>query len=161
GMALVARRLPISEFIDHGANVQPDEVVDAFLRNTYPVLYRTTRHTVAVAGDTIPLGDVDVRVVASNGKTIQVTPPGAASNPYCNAFRRRPDVVTENAQSIGLVLSFGRFRMVDLGDLTANKQFELMCPANPIGPVDVMIVTHHGQPAGNTDVFVHAIEPRV
>jgi hypothetical protein len=51
--------------------------------------------------------------------------------------------------------------MVDLGDLTANKQFELMCPTNPVGTVDVLMVAHHGQPAGNTDVFVHAIEPRV
>ncbi len=161
GMALLARRITIREFIDHGSNVQPDAVVDAFLRNTYPVLYRTARHTVAVPGDIIPLGDVEVRAVTSAGKTIPVAPPGAAPNPYCAEFQHGRDISTENSQSIGLVLSFGRFRMVDLGDLTANKQFELMCPANPIGPVDVLMVTHHGQPAGNTDVFVHAVEPRV
>src|SRR5262245_20919720 len=161
GMASLARRITIREFIDHGANIQRDPVVDPFLRETYPVLYRSARHTVAVPGDAIPLGDVELRVVASAGKTINTTSPGATPNPYCDAFRRRPDVLTENSQSIGLVLSFGRFRLVDLGDLTANKQFELMCPANPVGPVDVLMVTHHGQPAGNTDVFVHAIEPRV
>jgi competence protein ComEC len=161
GMALLARHITIREFIDHGANVQPDPVVDAFLHKTYPVLYRTAKHTVAVPGDSIPLGDVDLRVVASGGNTIRMGPPGATPNPYCAAFRRRADVATENSQSIGLALSFGRFRMVDLGDLTANKQFELMCPANPVGPVDVLMVTHHGQPAGNTEVFVHAIEPRV
>ena len=161
GIALLARHIAIREFIDHGGNVQPDPVVDAFLHKTYPVLYRTAKHTVAVPGDTIPLGDVDVRVVASAGNTIQMPPSDGTPNPYCAAFRRRADVVTENSQSIGLVLSFGRFRMVDLADLTANKQFELMCPANPVGPVDVLMVTHHGQPAGNTDVFVHAIEPRV
>jgi competence protein ComEC len=161
GMALVARRLPIGEFIDHGANVQPNAVVDAFLNNTYPVLYRSARHTVVDPGDTVPLADVDVRVVASAGKTIRMAPQEETPNPYCAEFRRRADVNTENTQSIGLVLSFGRFRLVDLGDLTANKQFELMCPANPIGEVDVLMVTHHGQPAGNTDVFVHAIKPRV
>ena len=160
-MALVAQRMTIREFIDHGANIQPDPVVDAFLRDTYPVLYRTARHTVAVAGDTIPLGDVEVRVVATAGHMFRTTPLAGTPNPYCAAFTPRPDVITENSQSIGLVLSFGRFRMVDVGDLTANKQFELMCPANPIGPVDVLMVTHHGQPAGNTDVLVHAIEPRV
>ena len=51
--------------------------------------------------------------------------------------------------------------MIDLADLTVNKQFELMCPANPVGRVDVLMVAHHGQPAGNTRVFVHAVEPRV
>jgi len=161
GMALLARRITIREFIDHGANIQPDPVVDAFLRETYPVLYRSARHTIAVPGDTIPLGDVELRVLASAGNTIRIAPPEGTPNPYCSAFRRRADVLTENSQSIGVVLSFGRFHMADLGDLTANKQFELMCPANPVGPVDVLMVTHHGQPAGNTDVFVHAIEPRV
>jgi len=161
GMALLARHITIREFIDHGANVQPDPVVDPFLRKTYPVLYRTAKHTVAVPGDTIPLGEVDVRVIASAGNTIQMPPSEGTPNPYCAAFRRRENVVTENSQSIGLVFSFGRFRMVDLGDLTANKQFELMCPASPVGPVDVLMVTHHGQPPGNTNVFVHAIEPRV
>jgi competence protein ComEC len=102
-----------------------------------------------------------VRVVAAAGNTIRMAAAGKRQNPYCDAFERRPDVVTENSQSIGLVLSFGEFRMVDLGDLTANKQFELMCPANPVGTVDVLMVTHHGQPAGNTDVLVHAVEPRV
>ena len=161
GMALLTRHIAIREFIDHGANIQPDPVVDAFLRQTYPVLYRTAKHTVAVPGDTIPLGDIDIRVVASAGNMIQMPPSDGTPNPYCAAFRRRADVVTENSQSIGLVFSFGGFRMVDLADLTANKQFELMCPANPVGLVDVLMVTHHGQPPGNTDVLVHAIEPRV
>src|SRR6201987_3406994 len=34
GMAELASRVPIREFIDHGANVQPGEVADTFLRNT-------------------------------------------------------------------------------------------------------------------------------
>ena len=42
--------LPIGEFIDHGANVQPDPVIDAFLQHTYPQLYRTSRHTVVKPG---------------------------------------------------------------------------------------------------------------
>jgi hypothetical protein len=151
----------VREFIDHGANVQRDPLVDPFLDKTYPVLYQTAKHTVAVPGDTITLGEVDVRVVASAGNTIRTAPAAGTPNPYCAAFRPRADVPTENSQSIGIVLSFGRFRMVDLGDLTANKQFELMCPSNPVGAVDVLMVTHHGQPAGNTEVLVHAIEPRV
>jgi len=63
GVVEVASRIPIAEFIDHGANVQRDPLVDAFLHETYPLLYRTAKHTVAVPGNTIPVGDVDGRRV--------------------------------------------------------------------------------------------------
>ena len=35
-----------------------------------------------------------------------------------------------------------------------------MCPRNPIGTVDLFVVTHHGQPSSNAEVVVHAIEAR-
>jgi hypothetical protein len=59
------------------------------------------------------------------------------------------------------VIAFGDFRVVHLGDLTWNKEFELMCPNNPIGTADLFVVSHHGQPISNAEVLVHAIEPRV
>ena len=43
GMAALANQIPIREFIDHGANVQPDAVADAFLR-TYPGLIGAAAH---------------------------------------------------------------------------------------------------------------------
>jgi len=38
GMAELASKIGIREFIDHGPNVQPGEAADAFLRTTYPAL---------------------------------------------------------------------------------------------------------------------------
>src|SRR5881296_3469538 len=38
GMAECASRIPIREFIDHGANVQPTPAVDNFLQKVYPTL---------------------------------------------------------------------------------------------------------------------------
>jgi beta-lactamase superfamily II metal-dependent hydrolase len=161
-MALVARHLPIGEFIDHGANVQPDPVIDAFLRDTYPRLYRTSRHTVVKPGDTIPLAGIDLRVLTSAGESIHAPVSGTGvPNPYCADFKRGSDANTENTQSIGLLFVFGRFRAVDLGDLTVNKEFQLMCPVNPVGTVDLFMVSHHGQPGGNSQVLIHAIESRV
>src|ERR1700685_1685797 len=69
GMAELASRVQILEFIDHGPNVQPGEVADAFLQNTYPKLYANAKHTVAKAGDRIPMAGLDVRVLTSAGKT--------------------------------------------------------------------------------------------
>jgi hypothetical protein len=51
--------------------------------------------------------------------------------------------------------------VLHLGDLTINKEFDLMCPANRLGTVDLWIVSRHGQPSSNSAVLTHAIEPRV
>ena len=58
-------------------------------------------------------------------------------------------------------MAFGKFRVVHLGDLTWNKEFELMCPNNPLGSADLFVVSHHGQAISNAEVLVHAIRPRV
>jgi competence protein ComEC len=162
GMALLAGRIPIREFIDHGANVQPDAPVDDFLQQIYPGLYAKSKHAIVKPGHKIPVAGVDVTVVASAGQAIKTPLPGAgAPNPYCAAFRRQSVDKTENAQSIGIHIAFGKFRAVDLADLTANKEFDLMCPNNPIGAVDLFLVSHHGQPSSNFEVLAHAIESRV
>ena len=57
-------------------------------------------------------------------------------------------------------ITFGKFRALYLGDFTWNKEFELMCPANPIGTVDLFLVSRHGQPSSNSQLLVHAIRPR-
>jgi hypothetical protein len=62
---------------------------------------------------------------------------------------------------VGSVVTFGRFKAVHLGDLTWNKEFDLMCPTNRIGTADVFFVTHHGQPVSNAPVVVHALRARV
>jgi hypothetical protein len=105
---------------------------------------------------------VDWRIVTSAGAAITTALPGAGGpNPYCAAFKPQEADPTENAQSVGSVITFGRFRAVHLGDLTWNKEFDLMCPTNRIGTVDLFFVSHHGQPVSNSDVLVHAIQSRV
>jgi hypothetical protein len=68
---------------------------------------------------------------------------------------------TEDEQSVGSHVSFGRFRVLYLGDFTWNNEFELNCPNNRIGPVDVFIASRHGQSSSNSQLLVHAIQPRV
>ena len=161
GMAELASRVPIREFIDHGPNVQPGEVADAFLRDTYPKLYAGGKHIVAKPGDKIPMIGLDVRVVTSAGKVIQTPLPGAGKpNPYCAGFKAG-DNNAEDPQSVGIHVAFGKFRTIHLGDVTKNKEFELMCPNNRIGTVDVLLGLHHGQASSNSEVLVYALHPRV
>jgi beta-lactamase superfamily II metal-dependent hydrolase len=162
GMAEVASRIAIRNFIDHGPNVQPNPNTDAFLEKTYPDLYAKGRHTVVKPGDRIPMMNLDVRVLTSAGEAIKTPVAGAgAPNPLCASFKPQDVDKTENAQSVGSLITFGRFRALHLGDLTVNKEFDLMCPNNRVGTVDLFVVSHHGQPVSNANVLVHAIRSRV
>ena len=161
GLAELAAKIPIAEFIDHGPNVQPGEAADTFLQKTYAPLIAKAKHTVAKPGDKIAMTGMDVRVVTSAGQTIKSPLPGAGQpNPYCAAFKSG-DNNAEDPQSVGVHVTFGRFRTVHLGDLTKNKEFELMCPNNRLGTVDVLLGLHHGQASSNSEVMVHALHPRV
>lgn len=162
GMSELAARVPIRNFVDHGPNVQPAPGPDEFLQKSYPTLHGKARHTVAKAGDKLPIVGLDWRIVSSGGQVIKTPLAGAGrQNPHCAAFRPQNVDTTENAQSVGSIVTFGKFRAAHLGDLTWNKEFELMCPTNRIGTVDLFVVSHHGQPVSNSNVLVHAIEPRV
>jgi competence protein ComEC len=162
GLAELTTRIPIRHFIDHGANIQPAEATDAFLNTTYPALYAKARHTVVKAGDTIPFAGVATRVVASAGQVIARPLPGAGkSNPSCNIPRRQTQPIPEDTQSVTTHFTFGRFRALHPGDLTIDKEFDLMCPNNRIGTVDVLVGPHHGQDTSNSEAFVHALQPRV
>src|SRR5215211_1685124 len=46
GMQELSGRIPIREFIDHGANIQPAPPTDDFLQKVYPTLYAKSKHTV-------------------------------------------------------------------------------------------------------------------
>jgi competence protein ComEC len=160
-MSEVASRIPVRNFIDHGPNVQPNPGTDAFLKDVYPKLHAGAKHTVVKPGDRIPVAGLDIRVVASAGQvTRDPVPGGGRPNPYCAAHQPKDVDASENAQSVASHITFGRFRTVHLGDLTWNKEHDLVCPNNRLGAVDLFIVTHHGQPASNPPVLVHAIAPR-
>jgi beta-lactamase superfamily II metal-dependent hydrolase len=161
GMPELARRIPIRNYVDHGPNVQPSPATDEFLQKVYPPLYGASRHTIARPGDVIPIAGVDWRIVSAAGDVLKTPLPGAgASNTYCTGFTPQEVDRTENAQSVGSVITFGRFRVAHLGDLTWNKEFDLMCPNNRIGTVDLFVVSHHGQPSSNSPALVHALRSR-
>jgi len=58
-------------------------------------------------------------------------------------------------------ITFGKLKLLDLGDLTWDKEMQLMCPTNRLGHVDVYIVSHHGWLQSSSPALVHAIHARV
>jgi competence protein ComEC len=169
GLPELATRIPIQEFIDHGPNVQPGGQIDAVMQQ-YAALHSKAKHTVVKPGDRIDVKDLNWRIVAAGGRVVSTPLPDAGgSNPYCAGFTRhqvnpvsgQPVGNTEDEQSVGSHIVFGRFRVLYLGDFTWNQEFELNCPVNRIGPVDLFVASRHGQPSSNSQALVHAIRPRV
>ena len=161
-MQELTSRVPVRNFIDHGPSVESRAATDEFLNTTYRALYEGAEHTVATPGDRIALAGIDITVLASAKRVIdRPLPGGGGPNHYCADFVSQAQDNGENAQSVGVFVRFGEFRVLHLGDLTANTEFELMCPNNPIGTVDLFVVSHHGQPISNAEVLVHAVEARV
>jgi hypothetical protein len=106
---------------------------------------------------------VEGKIVAANGNLITTPlPGGGADNPLCAAARKKEADPSENARSTGFVLSYGdKFRFIDLGDLTWNKELELVCPKNLLGTVDLYLTTHHGMDISGPEQIVQALHPRV
>jgi competence protein ComEC len=165
GLAELAKQIPIQHFIDHGPNVQkPAPAVDEFIEKVYPQLYAGKKHTVAKPGDKIAVAGLDIEVVTSAGETIKTPVAGApgagAPNPYCASYKPS-EANAEDPMSVGVHVTFGKFRTIHLGDATKNKEFELMCPNNRIGTVDLFLGLHHGQSTSNSPLMIHATRPRV
>ena len=162
GLSELASRIPIKQFIDHGGDVQHNPQVDEFLKNVYPTLYRNGTHVVVKPGDKVSVAGLDWRVVAAGGELLKEPLPGAGGpNPHCANIKPRDPDPGENAQSVSSVITFGKFRIVHMGDLTWNKELSLMCPNNPLGTTDVLIVSHHGLSLSNSEALIHALQPRV
>jgi len=107
-----------------------------------------------------------VRVVSSAGdlitRPIQGAPGAGAPNPLCrDAKLKDQDPTPENFESVGLVVRYGSFRLLDLGDLTWNQEHALACPNNLIGAMDVFDTTRHGDPHAGAPQLVHTIRARV
>jgi len=163
GVPALADKIKIGTFVDHGPNMEDDKVVKEDYADYVKTLNRGQyQHLVVKPGDSIPIKGLDVKVITAMGEHIQSPLSGAGQpNPFCASSAKKEDDATENARSLGVLITFESFRLLDLGDLTWNKELELMCPSNPIGTVDVYLTSHHGLFQSGSPALVQAIHPRV
>ena len=172
GVPKLAATIPVKVFVDHGELRAPDSErpFAAPFYEQYVAARSKGRHIQARPGDRIPVSGLDVAVVSSADELITepLDLPGAGmANPLCREFTPRSEAswfsarIAENASSVGLVIRYGRFSMVDVGDLVQNQEHDLVCPANLIGEVDVYLTSMHGISLAGSRVFVHALRPRV
>jgi competence protein ComEC len=163
----LADQFPIRHIMDHGQIQFPPGAINQQGRdrfNAYAELRQKIGHTVLKPGDKIPLKGVDIEVVSSAGQLLSKPLKGAgAANPLCatNPQAAAIERDAEDDQSLGLLFTFGKFRMLDLADLEAHLSHELVCPVNLIGKVDVYHVNVHGQFKGIAAELTGAIRPTV
>ena len=165
GVVELAQLMPIGAFIDHGRVLPAAEetsrgTLAAFDR--YAAVRAKGRHLEPAAGARLPLNGVDAIVVSAAGSTI-ATPLAGAGGPTEGCAPSAPPAQEphENPRSTGFRLQFGRFRFLDVGDLTGAPLYALACPNNLVGPVDVYLVAHHGGADAGDPALVAAFRPRV
>ena len=162
GVPELAAKIPIRTFVDHGPNMETTKKLEPYYRGWTETQQKYGQHLVVKPGDTIPVKGLHVKVLTANGDSISSPLDGAGQpNPLCSSYQAREEDKTENARSLGTLITFGKFRILDLGDLTWNKEHDLACPVNKIGTVDVYLTTHHGLAASGLPILVHALHPRV
>jgi competence protein ComEC len=157
-------RFPVRHLVDHGPPPNGNIKDIGSRYKTYAELYTKYPHSVVKPGDRLPIKGVDVEVVASAGQLIaKPVKGGGAPNPACANYRQEPALPEdiEDNQSIGLLYTLGKFRMLDLADLESFYDYNLVCPNNLLGLVDVFQVNVHGSIKGMSPVLPAAIQARV
>jgi competence protein ComEC len=164
GVPQLAARIPIGTFIDHGENRETTDAVTVKRWQAYQAVLATGKyqHISAKPGDVLPIKEMHATIISSDGALIEKPLTGAGQdNPYCKDADQFPADTTENLRSLGTFINFGKLRILDLGDLTHDKEMQLVCPANKIGKIDIYIVSHHGWSQSSSPAFVYGLAPRV
>lgn len=164
GVSQLAAKIPLGTFIDHGENREPaDSATGQVFRDYLAILASENyKRIIAKPGDALPIKGIQGTVVSGDGEVIDKSlSGGGAENPTCNTTSVAQVNPTENNRSLGVLFVFGKVRILDLGDLTTDKERLLMCPANKLGTIDILIVSHHGTITSNSPELLNAIAPRV
>src|SRR5205807_796403 len=138
GVARLTQLLPVEHWYHHGI---PDKL-DEDPRN-FPTLIQAYKEASAgqarrlKAGDAVALQQPDgqpaltLKCVCGSGEVLP-EPADAKPNPIALEHQPKEDDPTDNARSLGFILSFGAFKFLDLGDLTLIVEYQLGHPSDKL-----------------------------
>jgi beta-lactamase superfamily II metal-dependent hydrolase len=161
GVPNLVQRVQVGEFLDHGVNREDSDITRKDTA-AYMAAIEGKQRRVIHPGDTIDIPGLTINVLTADGEHVNSIPGiKPVPNPLCASEPKWDLDETENPRSAGILVRFGNFKLLDLGDLTKPKEVALVCPNNPIGTVDFYLATHHGFNQSSSRAIVHAIRPRV
>lgn len=176
GVDALLEKLPADTFIDHGPNSEvprPGAAANprarqfaafssAALSEKWQAAYKGHKHITPTVGQVLNIGSLHLKFVASNAELLDKPLPGAGQpNPLCAGVPQMVrDGGVENVHSLGMLMTFGKTRILHLGDNSWNNELKLLCPVNKIGKVDIFFVTQHGMDLSSSPPTA-AFEPLV
>jgi len=163
GAMELAQLIPIGTILDHGAEVQKSRSKPKQLELilAYEEVREQSQYVVPSVGDRLPLKDVEITIVSSAGTVLEAPADDTEENTFCDRPQLTPGKPSENARSTGILVRYGEFQLLNLGDLVGQPLSDLVCPTNRIGTVDVYLVPHHGIADAAAPATLAAFKPRV
>src|SRR5712692_5212133 len=158
GLAALSKMIPIGRYFSRGDDVEKEnqQWIDS---------YKTAsagKRTIVKPGDEIPLKGVQVQVVASDEKLLDKALKGGGPNPLCADAEQKAPAGLENQRMVGLMLTYGKFKYLNLIDLDWEKEMELVCPVNKLGTVSLYQTDRHGSfDDAGAPALLGAIQPQV
>ena len=131
GLAALAKLITLGRFYGPGDKIEPEN-------QKWLDVFRTTagnRRTIVKPGDKVPLAGVDVQIVASDLALINGPLRGGGPNALCATAEEKAPAGFENQRMVGTHLRYGDFTFLALIDLDWQKEMELACPVNRLGPI--------------------------
>ncbi|UAJ08696.1 ComEC/Rec2 family competence protein [Glacieibacterium megasporae] len=163
--------IPVGTFVDHGPNreVPPSGATAEQLTTATATLYPKylaaiagRKHIVMQPGATLKIDGLVLNAVDADGQVI-THPLAQGGKPGVGCDRTTTKDANggeENPRSIGFLATWGKARILSLGDTTWNVENRLVCPVDLIGPIDLMVATHHGSDLSNSPALLDSVAPR-
>lgn len=165
GVPQLVARIPVGAFIDHGPLRETNDLPTADVHAAYEKVLASGKYKEMLAkpGEILPIHGMRVQVASADGEVIEkpLAGAGGSNRSACAESPKYPVDQTENRRSIGMVITFGKLRILDLGDLTHDEEVQLMCPVNKLGKINILVVSHHGWDQSSSPALVWGVAPRV
>ena len=158
GLAALAKMVPLGRIYSPGDKIEPanQKWLDA-VRAT-----AGERRTIVKPGDRVPFSGVEVQIVSSDEALISQPLRGGGPNALCATAEEKAPAGFENQRMVGTHLRFGTFTFLALIDLDWQKEMELACPVNRLGPITLYQSGRHGSFDGaGAPALLNAIKPQV